>query len=116
MSLLARVPKKSRYISVSDFDRNEEKTVTIDRIEDENVDDLSGASSQKAIVYFRDEGIKPMVLNRTNAEALADEFDDDEEKMIGEEIILYVDRNVQMGGKRVGGVRIKIPSELDKRF
>ena len=64
-------------------------------------------SEKKAVVYFV--GIeKGLVLNRINSDILKELSGTDEtDDWNALNCVLYVDPNVQFGGKRVGGVRIK---------
>jgi hypothetical protein len=50
------------------------------------------------------------VLNRTNGDSITEITGTDEtDDWAGRAIVLYVDRNVMMGGKRVGGIRVTAP-------
>ena len=56
--------------------------------------------------------MKPMVLNSTNGEAIAEiAGGDTEEEWAGTQIILYHDPNVSFAGKRVGGIRVRAPQK-----
>jgi len=61
------------------------------------------------IVYFSGT-IKPLILNKTNASILCDAFGDDSSDWHGRTVELYVDPNVSFGGKRTGGLRLRIPT------
>lgn len=64
-------------------------------------------SKQKLVIRF--EGFdKPLALNRTNAEAMAEITGTREvEDWVGARVCLFVDKSVTFHGKKVGGVRIK---------
>lgn len=64
---------------------------------------------KKIVVYFK--GVeKGLALNKINAEAFADITGSREiETWPGKRVTLYIDPNVMFGGKRVGGIRIKVP-------
>ena len=81
---------------------------TVKRFTEETFTDEAGNESSKLVVYFEDTA-PGMVLNQTNLRTLINAFGDDDSDMIGKEIELYADRNVMMGGRRVGGLRIRIP-------
>lgn len=53
------------------------------------------------------EGEKELLLNATNRAVLAAAFGKQPEAWIGKEIGVYFDPTVVMGGKAVGGVRVK---------
>jgi hypothetical protein len=60
----------------------------------------------KWVVHFQGKN-KGMVLNKTNAETIGDILGDDEmDNWPGHKIVLYVDKNVMMGGRKVGGIRV----------
>lgn len=62
---------------------------------------------RKPVVYFegKDRG---MVLNKGNAQAIAEIAGNDEmNAWPGVQIVLYVDKNIAFQGKRVGGIRVK---------
>jgi len=62
----------------------------------------------KPVLYFRTG--KPIVLNRTNGDTIAQAYGDDSDQWIGKKIILYFEPNVSYGGKRTGGIRVRIPN------
>ena len=83
--------------------------VQIESIEEEEVGD-----GRKLVARF--EGwSKGLVLNDTNLECLETAFGDDSSDAIGAQVILYVDPDVRFGGKRVGGIRIKLPKSRGER-
>lgn len=80
--------------------------VYIDRVE---VETLGQGDDQetKPVLYFRGKD-KGLALNKTNAETITDICGSDEtDDWRGKSIILYVDKNVRMGDKRVGGIRVR---------
>ena len=90
----------SKYLSSADLD-GREPVVTIDRVVSENIgDDL------KLVVYFagKDKGV---VLNKTNANAIADiTGEDDTDAWKGHKIKLITVK-VEFQGKRVPAIRIE---------
>ena len=65
---------------------------------------------QQIVLHFRGTE-KVLGLNATNANFCADTFQSpDSDVWIGKQIEVYVDPNVMMKGKRVGGVRIRLPN------
>jgi len=97
----------SKYLSKDDLQKPE--TFTIDMIEMDVVQPEEGKTEEKPIVYFTDDGSKPLILNRTNADFLAEHFGDDSEKWVGHLIELFVDPNVSFGKKKIGGIRVRTP-------
>ena len=75
---------------------------------------VAGRSGDHNIAYFKEKGIKPMVLNATNAKIVrgfagGSPFVEDWNNII---IRLYIDPNVRMKGETVGGVRINIEQPI----
>ncbi|HUV71877.1 MAG TPA: hypothetical protein VMW25_02620, partial [Clostridia bacterium] len=70
-----------------------------------------GDAKEKPVVYF--EGLdKGLALNRINADALKEICGSAEiESWPGNVVVLYVDPNVQFSGRRVGGIRVRVPSQ-----
>jgi hypothetical protein len=100
------VPKTSKYLSKEDVGEDGViLTIAGFRLEAINTDD---GEEDKVILHFEESDVKPMVVNRTNAQLL---------KQItgaqtageakGRQIVVYNDPSVGFGGKIVGGLRIK---------
>jgi hypothetical protein len=61
----------------------------------------------KPIMSFRENDLKPMVVNSGNWDTCADLFGDESDEWIGKQIEIYVDPNVKYAGKKVGGLRLR---------
>ncbi len=95
------------FLKVEDIAKD--TPVTIKEVKVETVGREEEAKD-KLIVYF-DEFEKGLALNKINSEALAEIAESREiESWPKTKAILYVDKNVMFGGKRVGGIRIKVSS------
>lgn len=81
--------------------------VTIDGVHTETVKS-EGKDESKSVMTFR-ESIKPMILNLTNWMILEESYGQDSDDWAGHPVELYHDPSVMFGGKRVGGVRVRIP-------
>lgn len=68
-----------------------------------------GGKESKWVLYFAT-GLKPMILNKGNAEMIGELYGDDPSAWVGKSIEVYTDPSVMFGGKRVGGVRVRQPS------
>jgi hypothetical protein len=102
---------KSDHLGVVDLEELIEQgkslIFTISHVNQEKGAKVAGSKIDANIAYFKD-GIKPLVLNATNAKVIkgfAGSTDTDNWKNIP--IELYVDSSVKMKGEIVGGVRIK---------
>lgn len=67
---------------------------------------------QKTVMSFREKDIKPLIVNTCNWIAIEDVYGEESDDWIGKPIELYVDKNVMFGGKRVGGIRVRIPVSI----
>ena len=83
------------------------RTVTIADFTEADVSrETDDHSELKPIIHFADDGIKPMVLNKTNLNFILGHFGDQEKLIIGKKVLIWVDDNVQYAGKRVKGLRL----------
>lgn len=100
------VPKTSKYLSKEDVGEDGMiLTIAGFKLETIKTDD---GDEDKIILYFQESDVKPMVVNRTNAQLL---------KQItgattagaarGQQVVVYNDPSIQFAGKITGGIRIK---------
>jgi hypothetical protein len=80
------------------------KSVALEPVKDQD----TGGSSEKPVAHFAS-GVKPLILNVVNWATLEDCLGVDSDEWAGKQIELWLDPSVTFGGKRVGGVRIRIP-------
>ncbi len=76
------------------------------RVIDVFEDELPGESRKKLIAKFA-EFEKPMVLNSTNIKRLVKMFGTTDTGQWRGEVTLYVDHDIEFGGRTVGGLRVK---------
>ena len=95
----------SSYLKKDDFD---EPTICIvAKVGKKNIAKEDEPADVKSLVKFA-EFEKPMILNKSNIEALADACDSqDTDHWVGKEVVVYVDPNVMFAGERKGGLRIR---------
>ena len=72
--------------------------------------DGDGGKERKPILIFTDD--RRMVLNKTNANIIAEMFGDDTDLCINKEITLHV-QSVEFQGKLVPSIRVKLVNEKD---
>ena len=101
----------SKYLSKDDLEKPE--IFTIDTVTMEEVQNEDG-KDEKPILYFTDDGSKPLILNKTNAETLAAEFGQESDEWTGRVIELYVDPNIRFGKQRIGGIRVRTPDTSER--
>jgi hypothetical protein len=94
----------SKYLKTSDVDG--EVIVTVKELKKVNVAREDAEPEYKWTVVFA-EFAKPMVLNKTNLTRLGKALGDDTEFWIGQQVLLYVDDEVQYGSDTVSGLRIR---------
>ncbi len=83
-------------------------TVTMARVD---MQDLNG--DPKPILYFQGKE-RGLVLNKTNANKIAEIYGDDTDNWIGEEIILY-EAMVEFQGKTVAAIRVRLAPRNGKK-
>jgi hypothetical protein len=72
-----------------------------------------GKDAKTRLVAYWDGLTKALVLNTANCETLAElTGTDDYEKWVDVRVQLYVDPDVKYGGKKTGGIRIRIPAPV----
>lgn len=94
----------SKYLKQSDLNGRVVR-VTIARVEIEDI----GEGDHKAVVYFEGKD-KALVLNRINADTISSSFGPETDDWAGKVVELYSDPNVYYGGKKVGGLRVRVPA------
>lgn len=95
---------ESKYLKQSDVD--DETTVTVQGLKKVNVARDDEDPDYKWTIKFA-EFPKPMVLNVTNLKRMAKALGDDTDDWIGNQVILFVDPDIEFGGNVVGGLRVK---------
>lgn len=81
-------------------------TTTIQALTQEDIK-TAGGNESKPILYMV--GLKPMVLNKSNATVLYEVYGEPV-GWPGRAVEVYCDPSVMFGGKRVGGVKLRIPA------
>ena len=76
----------------------------------DKVKDDDGRPQDKLVLHFKADKLKPWIVNSTNWQTIEDSYGDDTDGWIGKPIEVYVDPNVMFGKKKVGGVRVRIPT------
>jgi hypothetical protein len=99
----------SKWLKAADLDGP--VVTTVHETDVEPVKDMNGVTNKKCVVYFEGDKLKPLILNRTNFEALVDiSGSDDSEGFVGAKIELYT-IETQMGE----GIRIREPGGKSKK-
>lgn len=101
------VPKDSKFLTKGDCGEDG-LILTIAGFTSEDMKTDDGGYETKVVMHFTNEGIKPMILNRTNSQLLAQATGVRKAgEARGKKIVVYHDPSVGFGGRVVGGLRIK---------
>jgi len=99
----------SKYIKKDDVG-TAGRVFTIRSCSRENVAKQNEAPEHKWVLRF-DGTEKGMVLNNKNIKSLQEHYGDDSDAWVNKRVMLYNDPSVEMGGKTVGGIRLKFPKK-----
>ncbi len=103
-----KVVSDPNYIGEADFERGEEKVVTIKRINQKETVTTAEGKSTKAVMYFEEAGIKPMILNVARSKAIEKVAGSPElEDWPGVKIQLYIEHGIKAFGDIVNAVRVR---------
>jgi hypothetical protein len=98
----------SQYLRCSDLG-GKERSVTIDRVEAE-IFENDGKKQQKPVIHFKENGVKPLVSNKTNMTRISKIHGDETDDWPGKRVVLAPEL-VDFKGKATEAVRIKRPAE-----
>ncbi len=102
----------SKFLKQSDIDSP--KLWTISDVKKQNVAPENKDPEYKGVMFF-EESEKGMVLNKVNLQrAQTTCKSDDTNDWIGQKIVVFVDEEVEYGGKQVGGLRLRAPKPTKK--
>jgi hypothetical protein len=102
----------SKYLKPSDL-KNGPEVGKINVAALEDLKGFSGVTEKKLVIYFQRK-LKPLILNRTNWDSLAELHGDESDNWAGCEIELYA-TTVLMNGQEKDTVRIRKPSAKTKK-
>src|SRR4051794_12877841 len=94
----------SNYLRCADLKGNE-RLVTIERVVTELFEN-DGNKQTKPVVHFKEPGVKPLVLNKTNFMTIAALCGDDSDEWAGKKIVIYPEL-VPFKGKVTEAVRVR---------
>ena len=106
MSFAELVPTQSNYMKKEDV--GEDGVILTIRGFKEEILKSDNGDEKKVIMYFMEDGYKPMVLNTTNAATLGKILNvATAGEARGKQVVVYDDLTVGFGGKITGGLRLK---------
>ena len=93
----------SKYLRAADLD-GRQVTVEIAHVE---LEEVGTGEEPKPVLYFQGKA-KGVVLNKTNANAVASAYGDDTDDWMGQNVVLF-SAHVDFQGRSVEAIRIKVP-------
>jgi hypothetical protein len=103
--------KSSRFLKTSDVDP--EVLITIQKVDSDVVDE---DSHEEKYVLYTHEFDKPLVLNWTNIQLIANAVgSEDTDNWPGHQVVLYHDETVSFRGQVVGGIRVRRAPKQKRR-
>lgn len=98
----------SSYMGEADFQENEEKVLTIARINASELVVTAEGKSQKAVVHWQEPGNKPMILNVARAKNIAKVAGTpDVDRWPGVALQLYIEHGIKAFNELVSAVRVR---------
>ncbi len=98
----------SQYLSKEDVGGKKLRT-RIAKVRKKMVEQGDGKGEKLKFLLFFDTVEKPLILNATNKDRLIDGVSSKKPaSWVGTTVGLYVDPDVSFGGKRIGGLRLKV--------
>ena len=93
----------SKYLKPTDVE--EDIDVTVNEVGEDSFKDDNGTDRLKPILFFA-ERVKPLILNKTNFDKIADVAGQDTDNWHGTRLVLFADK-VPMRGKMVDTIRVR---------
>ena len=101
----------SKYLKAADFPT--ETRLIMNHVQMEALGQGDDQES-KPVLYFKDVE-KGLVLNKTNANAISDQYGDDSAEWFGQPLILFKIKTNDPSGKMVDAVRCRVPTAKDNK-
>lgn len=103
-----KIVSDPNYLGEADFQDGEEKVLTVDYVNVSETVTTAEGKSQKAVLHFKERGIKPMILNVAKSKSIAKVAKSKYvEDWAGVRVQLYIDDNVRAFGDIVSAVRVR---------
>lgn len=103
-----KIVSDPNYIGEADFEENEEKVLTIARVNASETVVTAEGKSQKAVIHWVEQGNKPMILNVARSKNIAKVAGTpDVEHWPGVAVQLYIEHGIKAFGEVVSAVRVR---------
>lgn len=98
----------SNYLKKADVPLPHGRLEVMDKITLEPVKDQDGNSEKLYILHFAGD-CPPLILKKCHTEALAEAGYPNAASIAGQQIVIYINPDVEFRGKRIGGIRLRKP-------
>ena len=103
-----KVVSDPNFIGEGDFQEGEEKVLTIDRVNASETVTTAEGKSKKAVVHWKEPGVKPMILNVARSKSIekvsgSGYFED----WPGTAVQLHIEHGIKAFGEVVSAVRVR---------
>lgn len=102
----------SDYLKTDTIRASGPVTFTIKDYEVAELQDEKTQTVVKKLALLVGEDQPKVLLNKENNRVLIDAYGDETDGWIGKPVEVYFDKEVKFGGKKVGGLRVRIPAVL----
>jgi len=114
MSMSLKKALEGKFLKGEDIPAGSTVTYQINDIDETDLSRDKDGSELKPVMTFVEEGVKPMVLNKTNMKLLAAIHGTEPADYLGKQIGVYCDPTVtNPGGQMVGGLRLTAAPDND---
>lgn len=104
------------YLGAYALEEGQELTITIDYVRAEMVKGRDGKSEERIVAHFKENGVKPMILNATNCKTIAKLYNTPYiEKWSGKKITVFATM-VSAFGDTTEALRIRPYAPRDEKF
>jgi hypothetical protein len=98
----------SKSMTLGMYKPREGEVLTIDRITEKVFNEKDGTEKVKPVLNWVQDR-PPLVLNKTNVKWLIAEFGPEDADYAGRKVEVWHDPTVELGGRLVGGLRLRLP-------
>lgn len=103
-----KVVSDPNFIGEGDFQEGEEKVLTVSHVNSSETVTTAEGKSQKAVLHWKEKGVKPMILNVARSKAIekvtgSGYFED----WPGHQLQLYIEHGIKAFGEVVSAVRVR---------
>lgn len=98
----------SKYLTKKDIPQPHGRLEVMDKMTVEQVEDGNGNTERCTVLHFAGE-CPPLIVKKNHTSALAGMGFANAGSLAGQQIVIYIDPNVEFRGERIGGIRLRAP-------